>query len=77
MWIKDKVNDCYKMSHSHLITIEKVNRHYILYFRDRMIKSFPTLTAVGFTKENLMAINAPTNLLTICQRKKNVIKDIG
>lgn len=45
MWIKDKVNDCYKMSHSHLITIEKVNRHYILYFRDRMIKSFPTLTA--------------------------------
>lgn len=27
-WIKDKVNDCYKMSHSHLITIEKVNRHY-------------------------------------------------
>lgn len=23
MWIKDKVNDCYKMSHSHLITIEK------------------------------------------------------
>lgn len=34
MWIKDKVNDCYKMSHSHLITIEKVNRHYILYFRD-------------------------------------------
>lgn len=33
------------MSHSHLITIEKVNRHYILYFRDRMIKSFPTLTA--------------------------------
>lgn len=25
MWIKDKVNDCYKMSHSHLITIEKVN----------------------------------------------------
>lgn len=28
-------------------------------------------------KENLMAINAPTNLLTICQRKKNVIKDIG
>lgn len=45
MWIKDKVNDCYKMSHSHLITIEKVNRHYVLYFRDRMIKSFPTLTA--------------------------------
>lgn len=45
MWIKDKVNDCYKMSHSHLITIEKVNRHYILYFRDIMIKSFPTLTA--------------------------------
>ena len=45
MWIKDKVNDCYKMSHSHLITIEKVNRHYILYFRDRMIKSFPTLKA--------------------------------
>lgn len=45
MWIKDKVNDCYKMSHSHLITIEKVNRHYILYFGDRMIKSFPTLTA--------------------------------
>jgi hypothetical protein len=41
MWIKDKVNDCYKMSHSHLITIEKVNRHYILYFRDKMIKSFP------------------------------------
>ena len=40
MWIKDKVNDCYKMSHSHLITIEKVNRHYILYFRDIMIKSF-------------------------------------
>lgn len=34
MWIKDKVNDCYKMSHSHLITIKKVNRHYILYFRD-------------------------------------------
>lgn len=45
MWIKDKVNDCYKMSHSHLITIEKVNRHYILYFRDIKIKSFPTLTA--------------------------------
>lgn len=45
MWIKDKVNDCYKMSHSHLITIKKVNRHYILYFRDIMIKSFPTLTA--------------------------------
>lgn len=42
--IKER-NDCYKMSHSHLITIEKVNRHYILYFRDRMIKSFPTLTA--------------------------------
>lgn len=33
------------MSHSHLITIEKVNRHYILYFRDIIIKSFPTLTA--------------------------------
>lgn len=43
MWIKDKVNDCYKMSHSHLITIEKVNRHYILYFRDIMIKSFSDL----------------------------------
>lgn len=34
MWIKDKVNDCYKMSHSHLITIEKENRNYTLYFRD-------------------------------------------
>lgn len=42
MWIKDKVNDCYKMSHSHLITIEKVNRHYILYFRDsRVFKIIP------------------------------------
>lgn len=43
MWIKDKVNDCYKMSHSHLITIEKENRNYTLYFRDIMIKTFPTL----------------------------------
>lgn len=43
MWIKDKVNDCYKMSHSHLITIEKENRNYTLYFRDKRIKTFPTL----------------------------------
>lgn len=43
MWIKDKVNDCYKMSHSHLITIEKVNRHYILYFRDRLKHMLLTL----------------------------------